>query len=172
MTGLEQFCDTIISGRIVFEAPHKHHRHGNVYHMRIDLRVPGEELVISRDPGLHSAHTDPYVTLHDAFDEAKRQLQDYVRRRRYDVKTLELPLHGYVARLVRDDGGYGFIRTLEGREIYFHSRSVLNNHYDLLKTGAEVRFSEEFGDEGPQASSVEVVGSQGRSFPGNLRKVS
>ncbi|MDR3607079.1 MAG: HPF/RaiA family ribosome-associated protein [Oligoflexia bacterium] len=157
VAGLEEFFGRIISCRVAVEVPHKHRRRGNLYHVRIDLRVPGKELVVRRGPGLHGAHKDLLVTIHDAFDEAKRELEDYTRQRRYDVKTLTEPARGEIVRLVRDDGGFGFIRTEDGREIYFHSHSVLNEKYDQIQVGCEVRFVEESGEEGPQASTVEVV---------------
>lgn len=169
---LEKFCAAIISCHVVIEAPHRHHRRGNLFHVRIDIRVPGEELVVSRNPASRGAHKDVYVTLHDAFDGARRMLEDYVRRHRVETKSLERPSHGVVLRIVQDDGGYGFIRTLDGRELYFHAHSVLNGQYDRLEPGTEVRFAEELGEEGPQASTVEIVGHEGRLFPVAFRKVS
>lgn len=159
---LEHFCDQIISCHVVIEKPHEHHHRGNLFHVRIDLRLPGHELVISRGPGAHKAHKDIYVTIHDAFDEARRELEDYSRRRRVDVKNLSSPPHAFVVRLERDDGGFGFIRTADDREIYFHSNAVLNGQYDHLEIGSEVRFSEEMGEKGPQASTIEVVGKKHR----------
>jgi len=58
-----------------------------------------------------------------------------------------------VARLFPEDG-YGFLRTSEGREIYFNERSVLKGAFPRLRVGSLVRFAEEAGDEGPQASTV------------------
>jgi cold shock CspA family protein len=53
---------------------------------------------------------------------------------------------------------YGKIGTPDGRVIYFHRNSVLNGGFDALEVGNEVRFAEEAGDLGPQASSVSPVG--------------
>ena len=83
---LNEFYSHIMSCRIVIEAPHGHHHKGNLYHIRIDLTVPGGEIVAKRDPPKHSAHEDIYVAVRDAFDAARRQLQDYARRQRGDVK--------------------------------------------------------------------------------------
>jgi len=52
------------------------------------------------------------------------------------------------------DRGYGFIEDEEGREIYFHRNSVLGIAFEKLHVGAKVRFAEEDGDKGPQASTV------------------
>lgn len=169
---LEHFSDKIISCHIVVEKPHKHHQRGNLYHVRINLRLPGAELVISREPSAHKAHKDIYVTIHDAFDEARRELEDYVRKHRKDVKHLSTPLHAYVIRLIREDGGYGFIRTEDNRDLYFHSNSVLNGQFDQLELGTEVKYAEEMGEKGPQASTIEIVGKEGRHFRVALPKAS
>ena len=88
---LERFCDDITHCRVVVEKPHKHHHHGNLYHVRIDVTVPGKELVVRRAPEAHHAHEDVYVAIRDAFDAMRRQLEDYVRIRRGQVKRHSPP---------------------------------------------------------------------------------
>lgn len=154
---LDQFYDQIMSCRVMVEAQHRHHHQGNVYHVRIDMTVPGDELVVSQDPGMDHAHEDIYVAIRDAFDAARRQLEDFGRRHRYQVKSHETPAHGRVSQLNREDG-YGMIETSDGREIYFHRNSVVNADFDGLEMGEKVRFNEEMGDLGPQASTVMVEG--------------
>jgi len=78
---LNEFHDHIMSCRVVVEASHRHHHQGNLYRIRIDLRVPDHELVVTRDPGDEHAHEDIYVTVRDAFDAMRRQLQDFARNR-------------------------------------------------------------------------------------------
>jgi cold shock CspA family protein/ribosome-associated translation inhibitor RaiA len=157
---LDSFLDHIMSCRVVLEPAGKHHRDGNLYQVRIDLKVPDEEIVVTREPSEHSDYRDMQVALRDAFDCARRQLEDYVRRRRGFVKTLEAPPHARVARLFAADG-YGFIETPDGREFYFHRDSVLNGGFDRLQIGTEVTFAEEAGKKGPQASTVKPVGKHG-----------
>jgi len=152
---LEQFYQPIISCRVSVEAQHKHHHQGNLFHVRVDLRVPGAELVASREPGEHHAHEDVYVAVRDAFDALRRQLEDHSRRRRGDTKSHEAPRHG---RIVEINPEYGTIETPDGRAVYFHRNSVVDADFDGLDVGAEVRFAEEAGEEGPQASSVYVIG--------------
>ena len=89
VAGLEEFFNRITACRVVVEAPHHHHRRGNVYHVRIFLAVPGSELVVDREPREHHAHESLHVAIRDAFDSARRRLQDYVRRLRGDVKEHE-----------------------------------------------------------------------------------
>lgn len=79
---LDEFFSHIISCRVVVELPHKHHHQGKQFNVRIDIGVPGSEIVVNRD---HAE--DVYVALRDAFDAAKRQLEDYARKVRGDVKT-------------------------------------------------------------------------------------
>lgn len=86
---LDQFCDHITSCRVVVEVPHHHKHKGNIYHISIDITVPGKEIAVTRDPSQHHAHEDMYVTVRDAFAAAKRQVQNYVRIQRGEVKHHE-----------------------------------------------------------------------------------
>jgi ribosomal subunit interface protein len=79
---LEEFFDHITSCRVVVELPHKHQHQGKQFNVRIDIGVPGSEIVVNRD---HAE--DVYVALRDSFDAAKRKLEDYARKIRGDVKT-------------------------------------------------------------------------------------
>lgn len=81
---LEQFYPPLMGCRVVVELPHKHKHQGKLFNVRIDLTVPGSEIVINRDQS-----EDIYVALRDAFDAAKRKLEDYGRRQRGSVKTHE-----------------------------------------------------------------------------------
>ena len=81
---LDEFFNHIMSCRVVVEMPHKHHHQGKQFNVRIDIGVPGNEIVVNRD---HSE--DVYIALRDAFNAAKRQLEDYARKVRGDIKTHE-----------------------------------------------------------------------------------
>ena len=152
---LDRFHEHIMSCRVVIELHHRHHHQGNLYHVRVDVKVPEAEIVASREPAEHHAHEDVYVAIRDAFNAVQRRLEDYVRRRRGAVKTHEIAPHGHVAELYPD---YGKIETPDGRMVYFHRNSVVGGGFDRLDLGAEVRFVEEPGELGPQASTVHVVG--------------
>ncbi|TAK09934.1 MAG: HPF/RaiA family ribosome-associated protein [Candidatus Manganitrophaceae bacterium] len=149
---LDEYYDRIMSCHVIVDAPHRHRHKGLLYDVRIDLTVPGAELVIRREP-----NEDVYVAIRDAFDAARRQLEDFARRQRGDVKTHEASPYGRVSRLFPEEG-YGFLETPDGREIYFHRNSVLHGGFEKLGIGSEVRFAEEEGEKGPQASTVAVVG--------------
>lgn len=171
---LETFYKGIMRCRVVVELPHRHQKSGDLYHVRIDMTVPGAELIVKREPTLHTslrrtnvekriksyeaqaAHKDVFVVIRDAFGEARRQLQDYVRRMRGHTKThVEQPI-GRVSRLFPEEG-YGFLRTSEGNEVYFHKNSVLHDAFNRLTIGTKVTFDEEMGQKGAQASTVRPV---------------
>lgn len=154
---LERYADDVMSCRVVVEAEHKHHHQGHLYHVRVDLKVPGAELVASREPELNHSHEDVYVAIRDAFDAVRRKLEDYERRRRGDVKRHEAPPHGHIVELNPEED-FGRIETGDGRTVYFHRNSVIDADFGKLAVGAEVRFVEEMGERGPQASTVRVIG--------------
>lgn len=154
---LEHFSDKIVSCRVTIEAPHKHHHKGNLYHVTVDVRTPGGEIVASRSPDEHHAHENVYVAIRDAFKAARRQLQDSAREKRGKVKLHDVPPHGRISALHPTDD-YGTISDSTGREIYFHRNSIVDDDFDSLAIDTEVRFVEEAGDKGPQASSVYLIG--------------
>lgn len=154
---LDQFYDRIMACRVMVEAPHGYHHKGNLYHVRIDLTVPDAELVVNRAPKEHHAHEDVYVAVRDAFDAARRQLQDYARKQRSMVKRHETPRHGKISELPPGQD-FGRIRDADGRDIYFHRNSLIDGDFNLLGIGDEVWFSEEPGEAGPQASTVHLAG--------------
>lgn len=154
---LDRYHDHIMGCRVVVESPHRRHHQGKLYHVRVDLTVPGGELAVSREPAEHRAFEDVYVAIRDAFDAARRQLEDHSRRRRHEVKAHTTPPYGRVSKLFPNED-YGFIETTDRREVYFHRNSVLRNAFERLQVGSEVEFAEEQGDRGPQASTVHMIG--------------
>lgn len=157
-TRLDRFYDHIMSCRVVVESPHAHHHKGRLFQVKIDVTVPDGELTVNH--GHHHkdhSHEDVYVAIRDAFAALRRQLEDYVQKRRGKTKRHEPPAHGRILSM-EPDGDYGRIETPDNRVIYFHRNSVLNSGFDRLDVGSEVRFVEEPGDSGPQASTVAPVG--------------
>ena len=174
---LERYYPRIIGCHVLLELAHRHHATGNRFRVRIELALPGGDIVISHEPDLHATaqdeaveksarqmevapeHKHLVVTIDDAFETARRQLQDFGARQRGDVKTHEPPLHGRVVRL-DVAGEYGFIEAADGHEVYFHRNSVLDREFDSLEVGTEVAFSEEAGEKGLQASTVRLRAHQ------------
>lgn len=171
---LDTLYTQLMRCRVAVELPHRHHRKGGPYHIRIDLTVPQGEIVVKREPSLSARarqlgereirkreelkipHKDLRQAINDAFKAAGRRLQDYARRQRGDIKSHGPLPEGRVSKLLPREG-YGFLTSDDGREIYFHKNSVLGQAFPRLKVGTPVRFAEEQGEKGPQASTVRVV---------------
>lgn len=156
---LEHVFDRIVACRVTVEAITRRQQQGKLFEIRIDLTLPGREIAIGRDAGVNHAHEDAHVAVRDAFDAARRRLEDHIRRSRGDVKVHAVPDHGRIARLLYDRD-CGFIATATGEEVYFHRNSVAGNAFEQLEVGAEVRFVAQEGESpnGPQASSVVPLG--------------
>lgn len=101
---LDRYFSRITSCRVMIEAPHRHHKWGELFHIRVELGVPRAELVIKHEPSAHAAqareesakwskqletnprHKDIYAAIHDTFKDTRRCLADYVKKMRGDVK--------------------------------------------------------------------------------------
>lgn len=147
---LEQFYSSLIACKVVVDQPGMHQHQGKPFNIRIDLTVPGGEIVVDRQQD-----EDVYVALRDAFDAARRQLEDYGRRQRLEVKVHDPVLSGRVARLVPEEG-YGFIAGTDGREFYFSAVNLAYGSFAQLQEGDEVHFIEDAGNEGLQARRVSL----------------
>jgi cold shock CspA family protein/ribosome-associated translation inhibitor RaiA len=150
--GLDQFSADISRCEVWVNAPHRHHRKGPLYDLRIRLTVPGEEIVIDHQP----EREDVFVAIRESFDAVRRQLEDYERRRRGWIKKHEPAPQAMVSKVFPVEG-YGFLRTPEGREIYFHRNSLRDYGFEDVRVGMPVTFTEEEGLEGPQAGAVRIL---------------
>jgi ribosomal subunit interface protein len=148
---LDKFYSQIMRCRVVVDVPHRHKREGILHDVHIYMTMPGGEIAVKRE-----ANKDLAVAIRDAFDAARRKLEEFARKQRGDVKHHEEISHARITELFYDKG-YGFLTAPDGREIYFHENSVINRDFKRLTIGAEVRFVEEEGDKGPQASTVTVI---------------
>ena len=145
--GLDRFYGRIMRCRVIVEGPGPHHRSG-FQRLRILLTVPGKEIVVTRQSG-----EDLAEAIREAFGAATRRLEDHIRKARGYAKAHEATPQARVSKIF-PERDYGFLEDPTGREIYFHRNSLVNVDFDRLKVGSEVRFAEETGDEGPQATSV------------------
>jgi cold shock CspA family protein/ribosome-associated translation inhibitor RaiA len=159
-TKLDKFAGHITSCRVVIDPAGRHRLHGQQYEVRIDITLPEGEVVSTREPSEHKEYKEIAIAIRDAFDSARRALEDYVRLERGAVKAHVRPPHARVSKLMPDQN-CGFLITPDGGEIYFHRNSVLNDAFDRLEVGTEVAYAEEEGDRGSQASTVKVVGRHG-----------
>ncbi|MEK7865216.1 MAG: HPF/RaiA family ribosome-associated protein [Planctomycetota bacterium] len=150
---LDRFSDRIHKCTIEIAREASRHQVGNRFRVRIQLHLPGCELVVGHHPP-KATHTDLSVALHDAFKAMERQLEEHMHVKQRFVKTHFQPdVRGRVARVFPEQD-YGFIETFDGREVYFHRNSVVHAAIEELAIGAEVRIVEEDGEQGPQASTV------------------
>lgn len=78
--------DKISSCEVVIEEPHRSHKNGDLFHVRIHMVVPGGEIVVVRDPTEAAEHEDPKIAIRDAFEAARKQLLTHVRRRRVEPR--------------------------------------------------------------------------------------
>ncbi len=148
---LERYYPDIISCRVMVEVP-SHEPSGLFYHVRIDVTVPDEEIVVRREPSIYGAlqdveetrirkkadlrhpHRAAMRTIREAFKEMRRRIQDYARKRRLQTKRHEPAIaHATVARIFPGEG-YGFLLARD----------------------------EEPGEQGPQATLVRLL--RGRSL--------
>lgn len=151
---LERFCDNLTACHVAIERPQRHQRSGNPYRVRIEVLLPPrKDLVVVQDPEDNEMHTDLHAVVRRAFRAMERQLKDVTDLRRGDVKSHDEP-RALVVRLFED---YGFLKALDGHEVYFHKNSVLHGDFDALAVGTEVRFEESTGERGPQATTVQLV---------------
>jgi ribosome-associated translation inhibitor RaiA len=113
---LETYYHSIMGCHVLVELAQRHHEAGNRYHVRIDLTVPGKEIVVAHEAGLHATDQDIHlakatkqdeadperkhalVAVREAFDIARRQLQDHARRHRGAVKTAARQPRGRVGQ--------------------------------------------------------------------------
>jgi cold shock CspA family protein/ribosome-associated translation inhibitor RaiA len=161
---LEEMYDSIISCRISIEQPQEFQRTGNPYRIRIAVRVPpGKELVVRRESGEGEMHTPLRGVINDAFQTMMRQVMKIKSKQEGggSAKPLsESDESAIVVRIFKDEG-YGFVRTVTGREVYFHQNSVVQDDFDRIEVGTGVRIVEQDGEKGPQASTVHIVDKPG-----------
>src|SRR5581483_4876691 len=171
---LSTYCPSILACGVRLELNERHHELGNRYRVRITLVVPGDEIVVSHEASLRAtardlaamritrlSEPDPerkraHVALHEAFAIARRQLQDYIRRRR-GVKTPSRQARGQVCEISSTER-FGYIEaTPDGHQVYFQPSAMVRGAFDRLTVGSEVSFVERRGDKGPQASTVKLL---------------
>ena len=155
---LEQRWDRITACRVVLKGPGQHHRAGGLYEIHIHLALPdGREVNVRRTASADDRRSDLNFALNNAFKRARRQLQDQRRRTEGQIKYREGPPLATVVRL-DPSGEFGFLEAGDGKEIYFHRNSVLNNAFARLAVGSRVSFAEEAGEKGMQATVVKLLG--------------
>lgn len=153
---LEHVHDRITSCRVTVEKRTERGRKGHLYHVGVDVEVPGGSVHVSHRPGDTGAHEDLHVAIRDSFNAARRQLQDHATKMGgVHVKSHPETRHGTVVRLFADEG-YGFVRMAGGAEAFFDRASVTGTDWDRLDVGAETAFSLMDGEKGPYAVNLSL----------------
>lgn len=159
---LEKFAGNLSSCRVVVEPAERRHHQGNRYRVRIHLTLPGGTIDAGQTPDQDQSHEDVYVAVRDAFDAARRQLEDFVRQRRGDTKHHETPETGHIHEIDHGEG-IGLIMDGSGQEIPFHSHSVVGVEFDKLSEGDTVSFVSLSDEDGLRATTVHLIAHKHRS---------
>ncbi len=159
---LDELHPHIISCRVAVEKDQEHQRSGSPFRVRVVVRIPpGRELVSRRETSQGAIDDRLPAVVTEAFEAVERQLvraKDMLRRKVKSSPAEEAT--GHVVRLFREEG-YGFIRSVEGREVYFHRNAVLHEDFERMEIGTGVRFVAAQGEKGPQASTVGIIDKPG-----------
>lgn len=156
---LERFAQGITRCHVTLSQEAGKHNKGNRYSLMVEVRIPPQhDLAVKKQKEIADMPTQLPALINLAFGAIERQLKKTAALRRGEDRfQADGQPHGLVEKLFAE--GYGFIRaTDDNRQVYFHRNSVLHDDFDRLEVGTEVRFSPEEGEQGSQASSVQVVG--------------
>lgn len=159
---LEDVCDHIMGCHIAVERAHVHPDHGSPFRVRLDLTVPpGHEIAVTKNPGQGVQYDSVESVIRDAFDAARSQLQALTEKQQNRVKRHpEQAIAGIITKLFPSEN-YGFLKTLDGREVYFNRNSVLRDDFKRLTVGAGVQFFLSEGADGPQVSTLRLLDKSG-----------
>lgn len=145
---LEQFFNPIISCQITIEQSQKHNHQGKLYNIHIVVSVPDNVITttLNQDENF-------YTAFQRAFDDCKKQLDEYTDKLKGHVKKHPLRIKGKIVRIFQDRA-YGFINDNLGNEYYFGIGAVHHQNFYHLQVGDNVHFIAAMGNEGLQAHRV------------------
>jgi cold shock CspA family protein len=155
---LEEFCPHVSSCRVAIEKVQEHLDRGRPYSVRLDIKVPpGHELVIKKGQAEGDLHESLRNILDKTFDAAVRDVLKLAEKQKGKIKTHPYKeVNAFVEKIFKDRG-YGFLKAIDGHEVYFHKNSVRSGDFNRLKEMTGVNYIEEQGEKGPQARAVRVV---------------
>lgn len=154
---LDEAYPDIMTCRVRIEAPSMKKQKGGLYSTRLEIKIPGHEIVINRTPEQRQSHTDAYVSIRDAFKSAQRKLESHVKKIQGKVKFHEEHFENGSIDSLYPDTDSGWIESSDGRKIYFHRNSCLAIDFDELTPGMKVKYIEHEDSEEPRASSVRLI---------------
>jgi cold shock CspA family protein len=158
---LDRFAEGITSCRVSLSKDQASHHKGNRYSVMVEVRTPpNHDLAARKYKVIRDMPSQLPALINLAFGAVERQLKKTAQLRRGEEKSHASPADGQARGIVEKlfDEGYGFVRAIDDdRQVYFHRNSVLHGDFDRLEVGTEVRFTPQEGDDGPQASSVQIT---------------
>ena len=146
---IRHYPNFVLHLRISIEAT-THYKEGG-FEIKLVASVPNDTVVVTRKAETVRA------ALTESFDVLSLQLKEIQRKKRKNKKQAVTgeSLDGVgIIRKVSPHESYGFITSVDERDIYFHENSLKNLSMDELSEGDSVIFGETIGDKGPQASWV------------------
>lgn len=171
---LDHMSGGLISCRVIVEQVQNQHQTGNPFRVRVEASMPPQKVLIGNKEGIvGDTHVQLRPIIRHAFDAVERQARKTRQilrgetKPRYGSETLSeprplAPSVGLVVRIFRDEG-YGFIKIpTDNEEYYFHQNAVLHRDFERIELGTQVRFEPSLGDEGPQASTVQIIDKPGK----------
>ena len=127
------------------------HHHLGAFEVHLVVTMPGDVITIIRQGEV----VQPLLV--EAFDVLDRRLEERSHIIQQKVKAHEeFARRGRIIRLF-PEGDYGFIETDDGLEVYFHANALKKGSFAALNPGTAVKFGQEEGDKGPQATWVQPV---------------
>lgn len=84
---LEKLYDRILGADVAISLPHKHAHKGRIFHLAIKIRVPGETLIVNREPEMNSDHEDFHLAVRDAFGAMRRKLSEFGKRQNHRARA-------------------------------------------------------------------------------------
>ncbi len=161
---LEQVCNEVNSIRVALDVDHKRQRSTTTFRVRLDFNVPpGHELCVKRESTGENAKDDLYQLVRETFDAAKRQAGKLSEKKSGRVKPHpEHEVQAVISKLFHGED-YGFVRTLNERDVYFHRNSVVYGDFEELAVGDGVALEVTQGEKGLQATSLRLIESRARA---------
>lgn len=165
---LENVCADLVSCHVAVSRPHEHQKSGSGYRVWVEARVPPNQQFVGNEQSSHGElHDQVDTVVRRAFDAVERQLKEHSERMR-DAQRRQIDKEDVpgVVTVIDPEKRFGIIKTVTGRDVYFNQGAVLNNDFDRIEIGTAVRYEDEPGDEGPRATTVQIVDKRGGPVAG------
>lgn len=160
---LDTFCDNLIRCRVDVSQPHAHQDSGSGYRVRIEVRAPPNGQLVAHEHSSQGSLRDTVATVvRRAFEAVERQLKEHTGRLREGRREYTQEDQPGIVIVIDKEKRFGIIKTVAGRDVYFADKAVLHSDFDRIEVGTAVRYEDQPDDDGPRASTVEIVEKQGR----------